>query len=140
VVLILKVFIKIIFIIFLIHIFILVFQFCIAGAVAKKNPFKLLLNMMPAYFTALGTQSSAATIPVTLEQTKKNGVSADVAGFTIPLCATIHMSGSTLKIVACALAIMLMNGMPYSFGMFAGYVERGKSFQNAVLCLKNLKK
>jgi Na+/H+-dicarboxylate symporter len=122
VVLILKVFIKIIFIIFLIHIFILVFQFCIAGAVAKKNPFKLLLNMMPAYFTALGTQSSAATIPVTLEQTKKNGVSADVAGFTIPLCATIHMSGSTLKIVACALAIMLMNGMPYSFGMFAGFI------------------
>ncbi len=122
VVLILKVFIKIIFIIFLIHIFILVFQFCVAGAVAKKNPFKLLWNMMPAYFTALGTQSSAATIPVTLEQTKKNGVSADVAGFTVPLCATIHMSGSTLKIVACALAIMLMNGMPYSFGMFAGFI------------------
>ena len=63
--------------------------------------------MLPAYFTALGTQSSAATIPVTLEQTKKNGVSEDVAGFTVPLCATIHMSGSTLKIVACALALMI---------------------------------
>ena len=61
--------------------------------------------MLPAYFTALGTQSSAATIPVTLEQTKKNGVSAEVAGFVIPLCATIHLSGSTLKIVACALAL-----------------------------------
>lgn len=119
---ILTVFIKIIGIIFLIHIGILILQFCIAGAVSGKNPFKLLWNMMPAYFTALGTQSSAATIPVTLEQSRKNGVSEDVAGFTIPLCATIHMSGSTLKIVACALALMIMQGMPYDFGMFMGFI------------------
>ena len=119
---ILTVFIKIIGIIFLIHIFVLMLQFVIAGGFAKKNPFKLLLNMMPAYFTALGTQSSAATIPVTLQQTRKNGVSEDVAGFTVPLCATIHMSGSTLKIVACALALMIMQGMPYDFGMFAGFI------------------
>ena len=119
---ILTVFIKIIGIIFLIHIGILILQFCIAGAVSRKNPLKLLWNMMPAYFTALGTQSSAATIPVTLEQTKKNGVSDDVAGFTVPLCATIHMSGSTLKIVACALALMIMKGMPYDFGMFMGFI------------------
>jgi Na+/H+-dicarboxylate symporter len=119
---ILTVFIKIIGIIFLIHIFVLILQFVIAGGLAKKNPFKLLLNMMPAYFTALGTQSSAATIPVTLQQTRKNGVSEDVAGFTVPLCATIHMSGSTLKIVACALALMIMQGMPYNFGMFAGFI------------------
>ena len=78
--------------------------------------------MMPAYFTALGTQSSAATIPVTLEQTKKNGVSADIAGFVIPLCATIHLSGSTLKIVACALALMMMQGMPFDFPLFAGFI------------------
>ena len=116
------VFIKIIGIIFLIHIGILILQFCIAGALAKKNPFRLLLTMLPAYFTALGTQSSAATIPVTLEQTKKNGVSPDVAGFTIPLCATIHMSGSMLKITACALALMIMQGMPYDLGMFAGFI------------------
>lgn len=119
---ILTVFIKIIGIIFLVHIGILILQFCIAGAVSGKNPFRLLWNMMPAYFTALGTQSSAATIPVTLEQTKKNGVSEDVAGFTVPLCATIHMSGSTLKIVACALALMIMKGMPYDFGMFMGFI------------------
>lgn len=119
---ILTVFIKIIGIIFLIHIGILILQFCIAGAVSGKNPFKLLWNMMPAYFTALGTQSSAATIPVTLEQSRKNGVSEDVAGFTVPLCATIHMSGSTLKIVACALALMIMQGMPYDFGMFMGFI------------------
>lgn len=119
---ILTVFIKIIGIIFLIHIGILLLQFCIAGGFARKNPLKLLWTMMPAYFTALGTQSSAATIPVTLEQTKKNGVSEDIAGFTVPLCATIHMSGSTLKIVACALALMIMKGMPYDFGLFIGFI------------------
>ena len=119
---ILTVFIKIIGIIFVIHIGILLIQFCIAGGLSQKNPLKLLWNMLPAYFTALGTQSSAATIPVTLEQTKKNGVSEDVAGFTIPLCATIHMSGSTLKIVACALALMIMQGMPYDFWGFFGFI------------------
>jgi len=92
---ILMVFIKIIGVIFILHIFLLVFQYCIAALFVRKNPFRLLGRMLPAYFTALGTQSSAATIPVTLEQTKKNGVSADIAGFVIPLCATIHLSGST---------------------------------------------
>lgn len=119
---ILTVFIKIIGIIFLIHIGILLLQFAIAGGFVRKNPLKLLWTMLPAYFTALGTQSSAATIPVTLEQSRKNGVSEDIAGFVIPLCSTIHMSGSTLKIVACALALMIMNGMPYDFGMFLGFI------------------
>ena len=119
---ILTVFIKIIGIIFLIHIGILIIQFVIAGGLTKKNPFKMLWNMLPAYFTALGTQSSAATIPVTLQQSRINGVSEDVAGFVIPLCSTIHMSGSTLKITACALALMIMQGMPYDFGMFMGFI------------------
>lgn len=119
---ILAVFIKIIGVIFLIHIGILLLQFCVAGGFARKNPLKLLWTMLPAYFTALGTQSSAATIPVTLEQTCRNGVSEDIAGFTVPLCATIHMSGSTLKIVACALALMMMKGMPYDFGLFMGFI------------------
>ncbi|MBC8594783.1 dicarboxylate/amino acid:cation symporter [Oscillospiraceae bacterium N12] len=119
---ILMVFIKIIGVIFVLHIFLLVFQYCIAALFVHHNPFKLLGRMLPAYFTALGTQSSAATIPVTLVQTKKNGVSADIAGFVIPLCATIHLSGSTLKIVACALALMIMQGMPYDFPLFAGFI------------------
>jgi Na+/H+-dicarboxylate symporter len=118
----LTVFIKIIGIIFIIHIGILIIQYLIAGGLAHKNPFRLLWNMMPAYFTALGTQSSAATIPVTLEQTRKNGVSEDISGFTVPLCATIHLAGSTLKIVACALALMIMQGMTYDFGMFFGFI------------------
>lgn len=96
--------------------------YTIAALFVHRNPFKLLGKMMPAYFTALGTQSSAATIPVTLRQTVKNGVTEDIAGFVIPLCATIHLSGSTLKIVACALALMIMQGMPFDFPMFAGFI------------------
>ena len=119
---ILMVFIKIIGVIFILHIFLMFFQYCIAALFVRKNPFRLLGRMLPAYFTALGTQSSAATIPVTLEQTKKNGVSPDIAGFVIPLCATIHLSGSTLKIVACALALMMMQGIPFDFSLFAGFI------------------
>ncbi len=119
---ILTLFIKIIGIIFLLHIFILLLQYSIAGYIVKRNPIKLLAKMLPAYFTALGTQSSAATIPVTLKQTIKNGVDEDIAGFVIPLCATIHLSGSTLKIVACALALMIMQGIHYDFPMIAGFI------------------
>lgn len=104
----LRTFFSIILIIFAIHVAVLVLQYLIASIFARRNPFKMLWTMMPAYFTALGTQSSAATIPVTLRQTIKMGVSEDIAGFVIPLCATIHLSGSTLKIVASALALMIM--------------------------------
>ena len=118
----LSVFLKIIGIIFLLHIGILLLQYCIAGLVARQNPLLLLWRMMPAYFTALGTQSSAATIPITLQQTLCNKVHKDVAGFVIPLCATIHLSGSTLKIVACAIAIMLMKGMPIDFPTMGNFI------------------
>lgn len=117
-----KVFISIIGVIFLLHIFLLVFQYCIAGGIVKKNPLKLLGKMLPAYFTALGTSSSAATIPVTLNCTKNNGVSDEIAGFTVPLCATIHLSGSCLKITACAVALMMMQGMQFDFWMFLGFI------------------
>ena len=118
----LSVFLKIIGIIFLLHIGILLLQYCLAGLVARQNPLLLLWRMMPAYFTALGTQSSAATIPITLQQTLCNKVHKDVAGFVIPLCATIHLSGSTLKIVACAIAIMLMKGMPIDFPTMGNFI------------------
>lgn len=115
-------FIKIILIIFAMHVTFLVFQFCIAGAIARKNPFKALWTMLPAYVTALGTQSSAATIPVTLAQAKKNGVRDEVADFVIPLCATVHLSCSILKIVACSFAIALSLGMDTSFATYAGFI------------------
>ena len=118
----LKTFAGIIAIIFAMHIALLVLQYVIASFFSGLNPFKALWRMMPAYFTALGTQSSAATIPVTLRQTVALGVDKETAGFVIPLCATIHMSGSTLKIVACALALMITHSMPYSTPMFAGFI------------------
>ncbi|MBD5190512.1 MAG: dicarboxylate/amino acid:cation symporter [Bacteroidales bacterium] len=119
---ILSTFARIILIIFALHIGVLILQYCVAALFVRKNPFKLLWTMLPAYFTALGTQSSAATIPVTLRQAIKMGVSEEIAGFTVPLCATIHMSGSTMKIVCCAIALMIMQGMPYSLPMFAGFI------------------
>lgn len=115
-------FVKIIAVIFVLHVAVLVLQYCIAAIFSRKNPFKSLWTMMPAYFTALGTQSSAATIPVTLERTVAMGVNRDIASFTVPLCATIHMSGSTLKIVSCALALMILHHMPYSPAMFASFI------------------
>lgn len=117
-----SVFLKIIIVIFILHVVLLILQFTIAGIVGRKNPFKLLRNMLPAYFTALGTQSSAATIPVTLQQAIKNGVTPNIATFVIPLCATIHLSGSTMKIVACSMAVLLMNGMGIDFGSYAGFI------------------
>jgi len=119
---ILSTFAKIIGVIFILHIVLLLAQYSIAAFFSGINPLHALRIMLPAYFTALGTQSSAATIPVTLRQTIAMGVNKDIAGFVIPLCATIHMSGSTLKIVACALALMITLGHPYSFAMFAPFI------------------
>lgn len=82
--------------------------FLIAGLKAGKSPLSLIKNMLPAYFTALGTMSSAATIPVSLQATKNNGVKEDVANFTVPLCATTHLAGSTITIVSCAVAVIMM--------------------------------
>ena len=118
----LGVFAQIIVIIFAITAVMLLMQFILAGLIGRKNPFGMLKHMLVAYATALGTQSSAATIPVTLRQTEKIGVREEVAGFVVPLCATIHMSGSTMKIVACALAIIIMSGQPVSLEQFAGFI------------------
>ena len=115
-------FIKIIGIIFLLHIAVLLLQYGVAGLITRRNPLGLLFRMLPAYITALGTQSSAATIPVTLRQTISNGVNPNLAGFAVPLCATIPLSGSTLKIVACACALMMMQGTPVEFGHMAGFI------------------
>lgn len=116
------VFSQIIIVILVLHVLILVYEFCIAGAIVKRNPFRLLWNMLPAYLTALGTSSSAATIPVTLKQTEKNGVSNEIAGFVVPLCATIHLSGSAMKITACALAICLLTDLPHAPGLFIYFI------------------
>ncbi len=122
VVTILSVFSKVFAVIILLHITVLLVLYFIAGGLAGANPIKLLKNMMPAYFTAIGTQSSAATIPVTLNQTKENGVNTGIAEFVVPLCATIHLSGSTITLVSCAMAIMMLNGMTVTFGTMFGFI------------------
>ncbi|WP_321150663.1 dicarboxylate/amino acid:cation symporter [Aeromonas jandaei] len=79
------------------------------GLALGRSPAQLIKNMLPAYFTALGTMSSAATIPVALQSSKNNGVSDGIANFTVPLCATIHLCGSTITLVTCATAVMFLS-------------------------------
>lgn len=100
----------------------LVLQYTIAGIITHQNPFKLLWNMVPAYLTAFSICSSSATIPVTQECTIKNGVDESIAGFTIPLCSTVHMCGSTIKLAISALAVLYVGGVDIPFSVFATFV------------------
>ena len=95
------------------HLIYLVIQFTTAGAISKKNPFVMLKNQIPGYLTAVGTQSSAATIPVNVSCAEKNGVSKNIREFCVPLCATIHLSGSIISVTSFAVAVLMMNGMDY---------------------------
>lgn len=113
---------RVVVVVLVLEVVILSVQYGVAGAIGRKNPVKALVTMLPAYLTALGTSSSAATIPVTLAQTKKNGVSDAVASFTVPLCATIHLAGSTSKIFAFAFAICLTQGIDVSVAQWAGFI------------------
>lgn len=103
-------------------IILLIIQYVIAGIIAGVNPVKALGRMMNAFFTALGTSSSAATIPVTYQCMMNNGVSREVAGFAAPLCATIHLAGSTTKIVSFSMAIIFMTGGELSLGSYAMFI------------------
>ena len=97
------------------HILYLIIQFTTAGFVTGKNPLKMLKNQIPGYLTAVGTQSSAATIPVNVECAKNNGVSKEIREFCVPLCATIHLSGSIISVTSFAVAVLMMNGMDHGF-------------------------
>jgi Na+/H+-dicarboxylate symporter len=100
----------------------LIIQFSLAGSISKQNPIKLIKNMIPAYLTAVGTQSSAATIPVTLQCTRKNNVTDEVVDFVIPLAATIHLAGDTIAITLTSMAVMYMNGQLPSFGAILPFI------------------
>lgn len=106
----------------LLHIVYLLIMFLIAGSVSGKNPFTAIKTMLPAYFTAIGTQSSAATIPVTVKSAIENEVNEEVAEFVVPLCATIHLAGSTITLTACAIAVMTMNGMAFTFPQMLTFI------------------
>ncbi|WP_433956797.1 dicarboxylate/amino acid:cation symporter [Cytobacillus horneckiae] len=107
---IISVFAKVFVMIIGLHMIFLMIQYSFAGALAKKNPVKMLKEMLPAYFTALGTQSSASTIPVTLKHAKKLGASEKVTDFSIPLLANIHLSGSIITLVSCSVAVLMLQG------------------------------
>ena len=100
----------------------LIVQYVIACAIAGKNPFKCLWNMLPAYLTGFSICSSAAVIPVTSECSRKNGVSEDVVNFTIPLCSNVHMCGSTIKLAATAIAVAYITGTPVPFALYLNFV------------------
>ncbi|MDO5627883.1 MAG: dicarboxylate/amino acid:cation symporter [Mobilicoccus sp.] len=108
--------------VFALTVILIVIQYVLAGAIAGRNPFRMLVTILPAYATALGTSSSAATIPVTLRQTLKMGVSEPVASFVIPLCATIHLAGSTIKITTFSLAVMMLYGMDIDPMLILGFI------------------
>lgn len=100
----------------------LVLQYCIAGAIAGKNPFKCLWNMIPAYLTAFSICSSSAAIPVTSSCTRKNVKNDDIVDFTIPLCSTVHMCGSTIKLAVSAIAVAYIFNIPVPFAVYAHFV------------------
>ena len=104
------------------HFIYLICQFSFAGAIGKKNPFTMLKNQVPGYLTAIGTQSSAATIPVNVECAEKNGVSKQIREFVVPLCATIHLSGSMISITCFTTAVLMMNNMPHGFNVLFPYI------------------
>ena len=107
---------------FILTIIYLIIQYGIAGAIAGKNPLKCLWNMVPAYLTAFSICSSSAAIPMTSACAKKNGLSDDIVDFTIPLCSTVHMCGSTIKLAVSAIAVAYLTGTPIPFAVYANFV------------------
>ena len=110
----LSVFSKVFIMVIILHWLTILIQYTVASSMAGGNPFGKIKNIFPAYMTAVGTQSSAATIPVTLRQTYKMGVNKGIADFVIPLCATIHLSGSTITLTSCAMSILMLQGADVS--------------------------
>jgi Na+/H+-dicarboxylate symporter len=106
----------------ILHLSYLLILFLIGGAISKKNPFVLIKNQVPGYLSAIGTQSSVATIPVNLKCAEADGVSREIRNFVIPLCANIHMAGSMITITCCVTAVLLMYNMPLSLGIMVPFI------------------
>ena len=109
-------------VLFILQVAYLLLLYTVAGGIKRQNPLKLLKNMLPAYLTAVGTQSSAATIPVTLECTKSNQVDEEICEFVIPLSATIHIAGDTMTLVLTSMAIFFMNGQTPTLGQYFPFI------------------
>ncbi|GLB30134.1 sodium:dicarboxylate symporter [Lacrimispora amygdalina] len=106
---------KVFLIVIILHLLYLVIAFTFAGTITKRNPITMMKNQIPGYLTAIGTQSSAATIPVNIKCAESNGISEEIRNFVVPLCANIHMAGSMITITCCVTATLLIYGMPHGF-------------------------
>ena len=113
---------KVFLVVIAMHLICITIQFIVAGTISKKNPLTLIKNQLPGYATALGTQSSAATIPVNLQCAANDGVCEQIRNFVVPLCANIHMAGSMITITACATAVCLMNQLPISLAAVVPFI------------------
>ncbi|MDK8276081.1 dicarboxylate/amino acid:cation symporter [Peptoniphilus duerdenii] len=119
---ILNIFWKIFICIIILHILYISLMFICAGAYTGRNPFSSLKKAVPAYLTAVGTQSSAATIPVNVECNRKIGVTKQIRDFVIPLCATVHLPGSMITLTSCVYTLLTMYDMPHSYGLIVKFI------------------
>lgn len=119
---ILNIFWKIFICIIILHILYVTLMFICAGAYTGRNPFSSLRKAIPAYLTAVGTQSSAATIPVNVECNRNIGVTKQIRDFVIPLCATVHLPGSMITLTSCVYTLLTMYDMPHSYGLIIKFI------------------
>ena len=109
------VFIKIILIVIVGHFIWMTLLYSIGGVIAKVNPKEVFKYYPPAYFTAVGTMSSAATLPVALKCARKSKVlDPQIRDFVIPICANTHLCGSVLTEVFFVMTVsqILYGHMP----------------------------
>ena len=113
---------KVFLVVIILHLLYLVVIFCISGTIGKRNPVSVLKNQIPAYLAAIGTQSSAACIPVNIQCSENNGVCKEIRNFVIPLCANIHMAGSMITITCCVTSVLLMSNMEINLGIIVPFI------------------
>lgn len=105
----LPIFLKIILIVIVGHFIWLFVLYAIGGILSGRNPWKVIRYYLPAYLTAVGTMSSAATLPVALSCARRSpALSKTVSEFMIPLGATVHLCGSVLTETFFVMTISLM--------------------------------
>jgi Na+/H+-dicarboxylate symporter len=96
----------------------------VAGLYTGRNPFPVLRTMLPAYFTACGTMSSAATLPVEIDCARKvPSLRRQVVDFCIPLCNIAHLPGAAMAITMSAVTVMMLtqNQVP-TFATFLPFI------------------
>lgn len=111
----LPVFLKVIIIVMIGHYLWMTLLYLIAGAYSGKNPLEVVKHYGPAYITAVGTMSSAATLAVALRCAGKSSVlRKDMVDFGIPLFANVHLCGSVLTEVFFVMTVsqILYGSMP----------------------------